>query len=200
LKPGEITYLVKERIIDTVIGSIIAAVAARFILPLWERERIEEALAQMLAANRQYFRDAWAMTTAPDATRGIAMKKSRSKAIVALANLSDRFQMMLAEPGQNERSVSIHQMVIANHMLTGHIAALPSMLPKDMMENERTQQIALFAEQELIHAENQVLHRSTPSEHFPVRLPNGSGEPLNPLGIVYALAHDLRRISQRMQR
>jgi uncharacterized membrane protein YccC len=199
LNPGEITHLVKERVIDTVIGSLIAAIAARFILPLWEHERIEEAISEMLAANRQYFHDAWAMTLSPDGTRAAAQKKSRSKAIVTLANLSDKFQMMLTEPGQNVRSVAIHQLVIANHMLTGHIAALPTSLPKEILGNERVHQVALFIEQELVHAENQVLHRSTPSKYLPVTFSSYAAEPLNPLGIVYALAHDLRRIAQRMQ-
>lgn len=199
LNPGEIAHLVKERVVDTLIGSVIAAIAARFILPLWEHEQIEGYIAEMIAANRQYFHDAWAMTGDAENSRTNTHRRSRSKAIVALANLSDKFQSMLVEPGQNGQSVAIHQLVIANHMLTGHIAALPSKLHKAVFADEQLHQLAIAIEQELTHAENQLLHRSTPSDQMPIKVANMVTQSANPLGIVYSLAHDLRRICQRMQ-
>ncbi|RAV99443.1 FUSC family protein [Pseudochryseolinea flava] len=199
LNPGEISHLVKERVIDTLIGSVIAAIAARFILPLWEHEQIEASLAEMIAANRQYFHDVWTASTSDEHGHLTGRPQSRSKAIVALANLSDKFQAMLVEPGQNGNSVAIHQLVIANHMLTGHIAAIPTGLPKSAFANDHLDQLALAIEQELTHAENQLLHKSTPSDKMPIKVSNTITQSANPLGIVYALAHDLRRICQRMQ-
>ena len=42
----------------------------------------------------------------------------------ALTNLSDNFQHVLSEPSYTKLSEQLHQFVIANHLLMGHIAAL----------------------------------------------------------------------------
>ena len=59
LNPVEYQHLIWERLIDTFIGSVIAAVAARFIFPVWERENIHKAMLEMLEANRAYFLAVW---------------------------------------------------------------------------------------------------------------------------------------------
>ena len=52
-------------------------------------------------------------------------KVSRQHAFVALANLSDAFSRMLAEPKSKQKnSKQLHQFVVLNHMLTSHIATL----------------------------------------------------------------------------
>src|SRR5207248_1050717 len=52
-------------------------------------------------------------------------KISRKNAFVALANLSDAFSCMMAEPKNKQKNIQqLHQFVVLNHMLTSHIATL----------------------------------------------------------------------------
>lgn len=195
LYPMEITHLVKERLMDTFIGSVIAWIAARYILPIWEGENFEDSIAEMLRANRRYFEAAWSMVTSGQ--KSPEYFAARNHAVVTLTNLSDKFQKMLGEPHQAMNAVPFHQLVIANHMLTGHIAALsPS-----AFQSEDTQSASLSAAvtQELIHAENQVLHQTTRSDSFPPTLLSQSSQGLTTISVIYSLAHDIRLISQRMQ-
>src|SRR3989337_3798906 len=123
LNPVEFKNLIGERLIDTFIGSVIAALAARFIVPVWEHENIKTAMQQMLEANRTYFLAAW-KNLWHFATIENEYNVARNEAIVALTNLSDNFQQMLAEPGQGKQSAHIHQFVIASHALTSRISAM----------------------------------------------------------------------------
>jgi uncharacterized membrane protein YccC len=113
---------------DTFIGSVIAALAARFIFPVWEHENIKGAMQEVLEANRDYLIAAWNQLVGKSNDEK-EYNKARADAIVALTNLSDNFQQMLAEPGQSKTSSHNHQFVIASHALTSRIAALS---PKDL--------------------------------------------------------------------
>src|SRR5690606_12155169 len=123
LNPTEFQALIRERVIDTVIGSVIAFFASRYIFPTWGHHEIRRSMQKMLEANRQYFTQAWIATkTRQSETPAYAL--ARQDAVVSLTNLSDNFQRMISEPQQSENATPVHQFVIANHLLTGHIAAL----------------------------------------------------------------------------
>lgn len=198
LNPVEVKTLVMERLLDTVIGSILAALASRFILPVWEHEQMETSLADMLAANRSFFTKAWS-TLHHKATENPEYKASRQKAIVTLTNLSDKFQKMLAEPHENKRSIMVHQMVIANHMLTGHIAALSSSSAiVDQFGEQDADAMARSVDAELKYAENYLRNGRTEKNVVPVKNPALSTQTLNPLSIIYSLSHDIRSIAQKI--
>lgn len=195
LNPVEVKTLVMERLLDTVIGSILAALASRFILPVWEHEQMETSLADMLAANRSFFRKALHHKAAENPE----YKAARQKAIVTLTNLSDKFQKMLAEPHENKRSIMVHQMVIANHMLTGHIAALSSSAAfSDPFGEQDADAMAESVEEELKCAESHLRDGRSERNVVPVKDPALSTQTLNPLSIIYSLSHDIRSIAQRM--
>ena len=123
LNPSDFRNLIEERLIDTVIGSVIAALAARFILPVWGREEIKTYMTEMIRAEQKYFDAVWNLL----ASSGNAIepyRAARKAAVVALTNLSDNFQHVLSEPSYTKLSEQLHQFVIANHLLMGHIAAL----------------------------------------------------------------------------
>jgi uncharacterized membrane protein YccC len=197
LNPVEIKNLIRERLVDTLIGSMIAWLAARYILPIWEHEQIENSLAEMLQANRKFFANAWDMNVQNEAP-STGYLQARRDAIVTLTNLSDRFQKMLAEPKQRVNSASIHQMVIANHMLTGHIAALSSATIHNA--DEQISSMVKAIDLELRHAEHQLRHESTQTDNLPPSTPPRlAAQTLNPISIIYSLSHDIRLISQKMQ-
>lgn len=118
--------IISDRIIDTAIGSVIAFLANVSLLPAWEHEKIVTYMLEALASNKNYFKNVSAAFTGNPVTN-TEYKLSRKNAFVALANLSDAFSRMMAEPKSKQKNIKqLHQFVVLNHMLTSHIATLAS--------------------------------------------------------------------------
>lgn len=198
LNPYEFQTLIRERLIDTVIGSAIAFVASRFIFPVWGHHEIRSSMQKMLEANRQYFFQAWqALKTGQSETTAYAL--ARQDAIVSLTNLSDNFQRILSEPQQTREATPIHQFVIANHMLTGHIAALSDEeISHDVAETPELEEMAKAISYELQCAEDNVRHSHARTDLTPVGAPLAN-QSLTQLSMIYGLAHDIRKISARLE-
>jgi len=124
LSPGSIQPLLRDRALDTVIGSVIAYLVSHFVLPTWEHERIEEYMLDAIKTNQNYFNVvATAFIESPFNLTNY--KLARKEAFVALANLSDNFQRMISEPkSQQHHMTEFHQFVAATHMLTSYIASI----------------------------------------------------------------------------
>ncbi|MBN9297029.1 MAG: FUSC family protein [Filimonas sp.] len=121
---GDLTHVLKDRVIDTLIGSVIAFVVSFFVLPTWEHEQMGEYVSEALEANKKYF-DIVAGAFTGAKTDTTAFKLARKEAFVALANISDNLQRMLSEPKDKRPKLRrYHQFVATSHMLTSHIAAL----------------------------------------------------------------------------
>jgi uncharacterized membrane protein YccC len=196
LNPVEFKQLIGERLIDTFIGSVIAALAARFIFPVWQHKNIKSAMQEILQANRTYFREAWKQVTSPTAEAS-SYNTARNDAIVALTNLSDNFQQMLVEPGQGKRSALIHQFVIASHALTSRISALSQ---KDLSKVSQDSLILLpenissLLKECIANLDNE--YTVSPKPAFvtsPVKTSN-----VNPVFIIHSLAQDIRNITLKL--
>lgn len=125
LYPADFKILLKDRIIDTLIGSAIAFLASNFIFPLWEREKIKPIMAEMLAEVKQYFSVIAGAFSGNTTASSVTQQVARKNALVALANLSDAFNRMSSEPKTQQKGVeSLHHFVVLNHKLTSYIAAL----------------------------------------------------------------------------
>ncbi|HEV9035144.1 MAG TPA: FUSC family membrane protein [Puia sp.] len=124
LYPVDFRTILTERVIDTLIGSVIAFFANILIIPSWEHEQILDFMTAAINANIAYFRDvAGAFTGRPVSVQ--RYKLSRKNAFVGLANLSDALSRMLSEPRSRQKNVTdMHQFVVSNHMLTSHVATL----------------------------------------------------------------------------
>lgn len=124
LSPNSLHEALQDRIIDTLIGSAIAAVISAFVLPKWEHEQINEYIQDALEANRAYFN-----MVAGNFIKGnldiTEFKLARKEAFVALANLSDNFQRMISEPKTRQPKLDLyHQLVVTSHTVTAYIASL----------------------------------------------------------------------------
>lgn len=124
LNPHSIQVVLSDRVVDTIIGSLIAFLISISVFPNWEHEKTGEYILAALEANRSYFKTAATIffNTAYDVTE---FKLARKGAFVALANLSDSFQRMLSEPKRKQPNMEeIHQFVATNQLLTSYIASL----------------------------------------------------------------------------
>lgn len=195
LNPVEFDTMIKERLIDTLIGSVLAFLASRFVFPSWEHEAIRASMKKVMEANRRYFMAAWrALKTGNTATSDYQVP--RQDAVVALTNLSNSFQSMLAEPNPSESSAFVHQFVIANHMLTGHIAGLSA----ESLEHEEAESL-----ERMIAAIDQrfdVVIRRLNGESIPAPATRAPGpmrhQTLNQLSMVFSLLKEITRITENL--
>lgn len=202
LYPVDLNTLVKERMLDTVIGSVIAAIASRYVLPTWGRQEIGKNMREMLLSNQAFFTTTWQFLLNPTSSRN-AYRAARQQALVNLTNLSDNFQRVLAEPKTLEQSTHIHQFVIANHMLAGHITSLATDKSFNVAVNrQELESLAHAIESELQHAaqlsqqKNKYDLEMEGVAHNPVM----ANQALNPLSIIYSLVRDIRQITEKVNR
>jgi uncharacterized membrane protein (TIGR01666 family) len=124
LDSGHFKTIIADRVIDTAIGSAIAFVANFFLLPAWEHGQIKKYQAAAIAAIIDYYSSV-AQTFTGVLVTDTQFRLHRKQAFVALANLSDAFARLLAEPKNKQKNArQTHQFVVLTHMLTSHIATL----------------------------------------------------------------------------
>ncbi|GGF49525.1 FUSC family protein [Echinicola rosea] len=128
LYPESNFLIVRERIIDTVLGSGLAYLASNFFLPSWEYTGFKQMSAKVLKANLEYF----AMIISrfdPTAFDEVAYRLARRKMYLQSANLSAAFQRMLDEPKSKQKNKQdLHQFVVLNHILSSYFSTLSSSL------------------------------------------------------------------------
>ncbi|MGA0557293.1 FUSC family membrane protein [Larkinella sp. VNQ87] len=137
--------LAEERVLDTLIGCVIAF-AASYLFPRWESQQLKGLLRGVLEANRNYLR----MLADSLAGKPLSLtdyKLTRKEVYVNSANLSAAFQRMTSEPQSKQWHRSeIHEFVVLNHILSSNIATItsarlgmerPVVCPPDMLKPVR---------------------------------------------------------------
>ena len=133
LYPGNVKEIVQERILDTVIGSVVAFFASLFLIPAWEKNSIRAYMIKMLEANQTYFTSIASYFVEKIPVDEIRIKIARRQLLIALANLSDAFTRMLSEPKRYQQNVQhIHRFVSINHAVIAHLASLSYLLQKEL--------------------------------------------------------------------
>ncbi|MGX5690200.1 FUSC family membrane protein [Arcticibacter tournemirensis] len=118
--------LVKERILDTFIGSFIAFLASYFLFPSWEYPQLKNFMRKLLIANYHY------LLKVADGLRGRDLdlteyKLVRKELYVSSANMASAFQRMLSEPKNKQKNVrEASKFIVLNHKLSSYIATLIS--------------------------------------------------------------------------
>lgn len=124
LNPSIINEVLTDRIIDTLIGSVIAYLYSMFVLPSWESSNLKTIVLQGLEADQKYF-EAVSEVFSGTGVDTSGLKYYRKEAFIALGNVSDTFQKMTSEPKkQRVKLEDFHQLVATLHMLTSYIASL----------------------------------------------------------------------------
>lgn len=121
---GDGAGLIVPRMVDTLLGSLIAGVAVFAILPDWQGRRMHEPVARALAANRDYLREL-IRQYAEGSRDDLPFRLARRNAHNADAALSAAVAGMLREPGfiQREGDTSVRLLVIS-HTLLAYLSGL----------------------------------------------------------------------------
>lgn len=118
------TTIAGERIIDTLIGSILAIVFSYFILPDWESAQLKNHFSKMIKANLSYLEHI-VMRQSLLPINETEYKLARKEVYVTSANLAAAFQRMMNEPKNKQQSMDeILKFVVLNHTLSSYLANL----------------------------------------------------------------------------
>ncbi|MEO8721805.1 MAG: FUSC family membrane protein [Ginsengibacter sp.] len=121
-----------ERLLDTAIGSALAAMGSYFLFPQWESTQLRTYMANVLKANIHYLQKLKEIFSG-NKISSLDYKLVRKELFVSTANLSAALHRMLSEPKnkQNNRK-EIYEFVVLNHVLSSNIASLTG----DMLHTE----------------------------------------------------------------
>lgn len=112
------------RLLDTLIGAAIAALAMRLILPDWQGRRFDDVLADTVRSDARYLEriiQQYASGRRDDLDYRIARRDAHN----ANAALSAVLANMLREPGQHQRGTeTLLRFLAAAHTLLGQLSAL----------------------------------------------------------------------------
>jgi|TARA_R110000850_G_scaffold277153_1_gene425090 uncharacterized membrane protein YccC len=149
------TFLIGERLVDTVIGSLVA-LGCSYILPWWEHNFMGSLAKAARTANHRFYRTGLqyaelnrtllsienqkinsSTTKDLDVTTltqqvheaDVNWRLARKNAYIALGNLTSAFYRMMAEPTRCQKNVpEVNHLLIQNHLLASQISAAVPLL------------------------------------------------------------------------
>jgi len=203
--------VVKERIIDTVIGSSIAFVASYFIFPSWEFEKIQDTLADVITANIIYLVKIAENILGNNVTN-IEYKLARKDVFVKSANLSAAFERMTSEPKSKQRKVKeVHKFVVLNHILSSYIATIASSVSTKALHKASAENLKLIKKSIAVLNEcnkkfnGRVIEfnigktQQTPPENEPSDKPSADDILLKEqLGFINKISYDIARVTDNI--
>jgi uncharacterized membrane protein (TIGR01666 family) len=114
----------EERLLDTLIGSVLSFMASYLLFPHWESAQLESYMVNVLKANMNYLKQLVQFFSGTTNSQ-LEYNLVRKELYVSTANLSAAFQRMLSEPKSKQRnSQEIYEFVVLNHVLSSNIASL----------------------------------------------------------------------------
>lgn len=114
----------QERIIDTIIGSILAFASSYVILPSWESSQMQDNMRKLLIANYNYLGQALRIMVG-ETIPVLEYKLVRKDVYVSSANMGASFRRMMTEPKSKQVHASdMNRFVVFNHILSSYSVAL----------------------------------------------------------------------------
>ena len=121
---GEYRSVTEERLLDTIIGCVIAFSASYFLFPSWEAGQLKKDMEGIVRANANYLQKI-VEALSGHSINLLDYKLARKNVYLNSANLSATFQRMLSEPKSKQGAEKdIHQFVVLNHILFSNTANL----------------------------------------------------------------------------
>ncbi|WP_271410243.1 YccS family putative transporter [Pseudomonas sp. Q1-7] len=121
---GDSYGLFLPRLVDTLIGALIAGLAVIFILPDWQGRRLNQVVANTLTCNSRYLRQIMQQYVGGKRD-DLAYRLARRNAHNADAALSTTLSNMLMEPGHFRKEADIgFRFLVLSHTLLSYLSAL----------------------------------------------------------------------------
>lgn len=116
--------VIQYRVIDTIIGALIAVIANYLILPSWEANNLKKILLNALKMNKKYLLVTQALYQDP-AMHKLSYNLVRKDAFLAISNLNASFQRLTQDPKSKQKEFElIYETVTLNQTMISAIASI----------------------------------------------------------------------------
>ncbi|GAD79615.1 YccS family putative transporter [Vibrio ezurae] len=155
--------VILPRLIDTLIGSVLAVGAVYFILPDWQAKKIPSLMANSVAANNHYLGQIIAQYRVGK-TDDLSYRIARRAAHSHDASLSAAISNMLAEPGKYRYAVDeSFRFLTLSHALLSYVSALGA--HRTLINDATTHKLVIDAYQE-IHVKLDAIDKALRGETY----------------------------------
>jgi uncharacterized membrane protein YccC len=118
------------RILNTVVGGLLALAASYVFLPGWQRRFLPEQLGRTIGANRVYFGEVMAVYLGRE-LNPVRLLKARENANIETANAETAFQLLLSEPKRQQANVPhFYALVTYNRHFLDSMTTMAAHLPQ----------------------------------------------------------------------
>lgn len=121
---GDTQKVVEIRILDTIIGGLLAFFANHFLWPSWEFLNVREHIAKALDANKKYISE---ISTLYESKSDVTLdyRISRRNAFIETGNLMASYQRMVQEPKSKQLQLAaLYKLAVLNHAILSSAASL----------------------------------------------------------------------------
>jgi uncharacterized membrane protein YccC len=116
--------VIQYRVIDTIIGSVIAVVATYILLPTWEADNLKKVLLNALEMNKKYLLATQALYQDTSKYK-LSYNVARKEAFLAISNLNAAFQRLTQDPKSKQKEFQlIYEIVTLNQTMISAIASI----------------------------------------------------------------------------
>jgi uncharacterized membrane protein YccC len=116
--------VIQYRVIDTIIGSVIAVVATYVLLPTWEADNLKQVLLKALEMNKKYLLATQALYQDTSKYK-LSYNVARKEAFLAISNLNAAFQRLTQDPKSKQKEFQlIYEIVTLNQTMISAIASI----------------------------------------------------------------------------
>jgi len=116
--------VIQYRVLDTVIGAVIAVVANYLVLPTWEADNLKQVLLNAIKMNKKYLLAAQVFYE-DSASQKLTYNLARKEAFLAISNLNASFQRLTQDPKSKQKEYPlIYEIVTINQTMIAAIAAI----------------------------------------------------------------------------
>ncbi|SFB40566.1 FUSC family protein [Algoriphagus aquimarinus] len=116
--------VIQFRVIDTIIGAVIAVVANYLIFPSWEVNNLKQVLLNTLTMNRKYLLATHELYQDINKNNH-AYSVARKEAFLAISNLNAAFQRLTQDPKSKQKEFQlIYEIVTLNQTMISAIASI----------------------------------------------------------------------------
>jgi uncharacterized membrane protein YccC len=120
--------VIQYRVVDTIIGAIIAIVANYVLWPSWEVNNLKNVLANALQKNKSYILATKDLYHDKDKNL-LAYKIARKEVFLAISNLNAAFQRLTQDPKSKQKEFElIYNLVTLNQTMISAIASIGSFI------------------------------------------------------------------------
>ena len=119
-----ITEVLQYRVIDTLVGSLLAFLANHFLWPSWEFLKTPVYLKESIKANQKYLKEI-SLFYNKKGEVSTSYRLARKNAFIEIGNLMASFQRMAQEPKSKQKQLpQVYKLAVLNHTLLSSSASL----------------------------------------------------------------------------